>query len=45
MTGSGAVFNSLQPKPGSSFIVFGVGTVGLSAIMARNFLIVILLSP
>ncbi|MEJ7159890.1 NAD(P)-dependent alcohol dehydrogenase [Staphylococcus caprae] len=36
MTGSGAVFNSLQPKPGSSFIVFGVGTVGLSAIMAAK---------
>jgi aryl-alcohol dehydrogenase len=33
-TGAGAVMNSLKPKPGSSIAVFGVGTVGISAIMA-----------
>ena len=35
-TGAGAVFNTAQPGPGSSIVVFGVGTVGLSAIMAAN---------
>jgi aryl-alcohol dehydrogenase len=34
MTGAGAVMNSFQAKPGSSIAVFGVGTVGLSAILA-----------
>lgn len=34
MTGAGAVMNSFQPKPGSSIAVFGVGPVGLSAILA-----------
>lgn len=33
-TGAGAVWNTIQPKPGSSLVVFGVGAVGLSAIMA-----------
>jgi aryl-alcohol dehydrogenase len=33
-TGAGAVWNAVQPKPGSSLVVFGVGAVGLSAIMA-----------
>ena len=33
-TGAGAVWNAIQPKPGSSLVVFGVGAVGLSAIMA-----------
>jgi len=32
--GAGAVFNSLQVKLGSSIAVFGLGSVGLSAIMA-----------
>jgi len=36
MTGAGAVINSLQPKPGSSIAVFGVGNVGMSAIMAAR---------
>lgn len=33
MTGAGAVMNSLQPRPGSSIAVFGVGPVGMSAIL------------
>ena len=33
-TGAGAVLNSLRSPPGSSIAVFGVGSVGLSAIMA-----------
>jgi len=33
-TGAGAVINTLKPAPGSSLVVFGVGSVGLSAIMA-----------
>lgn len=33
-TGAGAVFNTARPHPGSSVVVFGVGTVGLSAVMA-----------
>lgn len=33
-TGAGAVWNAIGPKPGSSLAVFGVGAVGLSAIMA-----------
>jgi aryl-alcohol dehydrogenase len=35
-TGAGAVMNSLQVSVGSSFIVFGTGSVGLSAIMAAR---------
>jgi aryl-alcohol dehydrogenase len=34
MTGAGAVMNSLQAKPGTSIAVFGVGPVGMSAVMA-----------
>ena len=30
-TGAGAVLNSMQPRAGDSFAVFGVGAVGLSA--------------
>jgi len=33
MTGSGAVMNSLRPRPGSSIAIFGAGNVGLSAVM------------
>ncbi len=33
-TGAGAVLNSLHPHAGSSIVVFGAGSVGLSAIMA-----------
>jgi aryl-alcohol dehydrogenase len=35
-TGAGAVMNALRVKPGSSFVVFGAGSVGLSAIMAAQ---------
>ncbi len=35
-TGAGTVMNTLNPKPGSSIAVFGVGSVGLSAIMAAK---------
>lgn len=34
MTGAGAVINSLQARPGSSIAVFGVGPVGMSAVLA-----------
>ena len=33
MTGAGAVMNSLQPRPGASIAVFGVGSVGMSAVL------------
>jgi aryl-alcohol dehydrogenase len=33
-TGAGAVINALKPEAGSSIAIFGVGTVGISAIMA-----------
>lgn len=33
-TGAGAVLNTLQPKPGSSIVIFGAGSVGLAAILA-----------
>jgi aryl-alcohol dehydrogenase len=33
-TGAGAVLNSLMPAPGSSIAIFGVGAVGLAAVMA-----------
>jgi aryl-alcohol dehydrogenase len=35
-TGAGAVLNVMQPKAGDSFAVFGVGAVGLSALMAAK---------
>jgi len=35
-TGAGAVFNVIRPKAGDSFAVFGVGTVGLSGLMAAK---------
>ncbi|MGW6932109.1 NAD(P)-dependent alcohol dehydrogenase [Lentzea sp. NPDC054927] len=35
-TGAGAVLNVLRPHAGSSIVVFGVGTVGLAAIMAAR---------
>ena len=35
-TGAGAVFNSMRPRPGDSFVVFGVGAVGLSGLMAAK---------
>jgi aryl-alcohol dehydrogenase len=33
-TGAGAVLNVLEPAPGSSFVVFGAGGVGLAGLMA-----------
>ena len=35
-TGAGTVMNALRPPAGSSIVVFGVGGVGLSAIMAAR---------
>jgi aryl-alcohol dehydrogenase len=35
-TGAGAVFNTLAPRPGSSLVVYGVGAVGLAAVMAAR---------
>src|SRR5437763_5855974 len=35
-TGAGAVLNTMQPKPGDAFVVFGVGAVGLSGLMAAK---------
>lgn len=35
-TGAGAVMNSLQPPPGSSIAIFGVGPVGLSAVLGAT---------
>jgi len=35
-TGAGAVMNSMKVNAGSSIVVFGVGSVGLSAVMAAK---------
>lgn len=35
-TGAGSVLNALQVRAGTSFVAFGVGAVGLSAIMAAK---------
>ena len=35
-TGAGAVMNALQVAEGKSFVVFGAGSVGLSAVMAAK---------
>ncbi|KAF4428780.1 C2H2 transcription factor [Fusarium acutatum] len=35
-TGVGAVFNTLDVKPGTSIAIFGVGSVGLAAVMAAK---------
>jgi aryl-alcohol dehydrogenase len=35
-TGAGAVLNALRPAPGSSIAIFGVGAVGLAAVMAAR---------
>ena len=34
MTGAGAVMNTFHPRPGSSIAIFGMGTVGISALLA-----------
>ncbi|MBN1103848.1 MAG: NAD(P)-dependent alcohol dehydrogenase [Deltaproteobacteria bacterium] len=33
-TGAGAVINNLQPRAGATIAIFGVGTVGMSAVLA-----------
>ena len=35
-TGAGAIFNTVRPSAGAQLAVFGVGTVGLAAIMAAR---------
>jgi aryl-alcohol dehydrogenase len=35
-TGAGAVLNVMKPTPGDSFVVFGVGAVGLSGLTAAK---------
>jgi aryl-alcohol dehydrogenase len=35
-TGAGAVFNYFKPEPGSTFVVYGCGAVGLSGLMAAK---------
>jgi aryl-alcohol dehydrogenase len=35
-TGAGAVLNVMQPQPGDGLAIFGVGAVGLSALMAAK---------
>ncbi|EME86925.1 uncharacterized protein MYCFIDRAFT_30433 [Pseudocercospora fijiensis CIRAD86] len=37
-TGAGTVLNILKPEPDSCLVVFGLGTVGLTAIMAAKYL-------
>lgn len=36
MTGAGAVMNTLKPAAGTGIVVFGMGAVGLSAVMAAR---------
>jgi Zn-dependent alcohol dehydrogenase len=36
LTGAGTVFNVLKPKPQSKFVVFGMGAVGLAALLAAR---------
>jgi S-(hydroxymethyl)glutathione dehydrogenase/alcohol dehydrogenase len=35
-TGAGIVMNEIDPKPGATFAVFGLGGIGLSALIALN---------
>jgi aryl-alcohol dehydrogenase len=35
-TGAGSVLNALRPEAGSSIVIFGVGPVGLSAVLAAR---------
>ncbi|PTM23163.1 aryl-alcohol dehydrogenase [Lactobacillus sp. PFC-70] len=36
VTGSGTVFNTLKPEPGSTMAIFGTGAVGAGALMAAK---------
>lgn len=38
LTGAGTVFNVLKPRPSSRFVVLGMGTVGLAAMLAARAL-------
>lgn len=47
-TGAGAVINVLAPRPGSSILILGGGSVGLSAVMAAKIsgcAVIILVEP
>jgi aryl-alcohol dehydrogenase len=37
-TGTGAVWNTLRPEPGSTIAVLGVGAVGMAAVMAASLM-------
>lgn len=37
-TGAGTVLNVLKPGPGDSIVIFGLGSVGLAALMAAKYL-------
>lgn len=37
-TGAGTVLNIIKPKPSQSVVIFGLGTVGLTALMACKYL-------
>ena len=37
-TGAGTVLNALKPKKEDSIVIFGLGSVGLAALMAANYL-------
>lgn len=37
-TGAGTVMNILKPIPDSSIVIFGLGTVGLTALMAAKYM-------
>lgn len=37
-TGAGIVLNTIQIRPGSSVVIFGVGGIGLSAVLAANLM-------
>ena len=38
MTGAGTVFNVLQPKAGDSIAVFGMGAIGMAAVMTAKLI-------
>lgn len=37
-TGAGAILNTLKPAPSESLLIFGLGSVGLTALMAAKYL-------
>jgi Zn-dependent alcohol dehydrogenase len=38
LIGAGTVLNILKPKPDDSIVIFGLGIVGLTALMAAKYL-------